>query len=116
MQNLKKKIFIFFLFVYLLIGSLNSINTGISFDEYHEELNWKFHVNIFINIKNVITNKERFKKKEFNEEVKRFVGYGIGSQILVDIGVKKMKLLASPRKMPSMIGYGLQVTEFIENN
>jgi hypothetical protein len=24
-------------------------------------------------------------------------------------------LLASPRKMPSMIGYGLQVTEFIEN-
>jgi len=42
--------------------------------------------------------------------------YGIGSQILVDIGVKKMKLLSSPRKMPSMIGYGLQVTEFIENN
>ena len=42
--------------------------------------------------------------------------YGIGSQILVDIGVKKMKLLAAPRKMPSMIGYGLQVTEFIENN
>jgi len=42
--------------------------------------------------------------------------YGIGSQILVDIGAKKMKLLASPRKMPSMIGYGLQVTEFIKNN
>ena len=41
--------------------------------------------------------------------------YGIGSQILVDIGVRKMRLLASPRKMPSMIGYGLQVTEFIEN-
>jgi 3,4-dihydroxy 2-butanone 4-phosphate synthase/GTP cyclohydrolase II len=33
----------------------------------------------------------------------------------VDIGVRKMRLLASPRKMPSMIGYGLQVTEFIEN-
>ncbi|MBT3917625.1 MAG: bifunctional 3,4-dihydroxy-2-butanone-4-phosphate synthase/GTP cyclohydrolase II, partial [Nitrosomonadales bacterium] len=42
--------------------------------------------------------------------------YGIGSQILVDIGVSKMKLLAAPRKMPSMTGYGLQVTEFIENN
>jgi 3,4-dihydroxy 2-butanone 4-phosphate synthase/GTP cyclohydrolase II len=42
--------------------------------------------------------------------------YGIGSQILVDIGVGKMKLLATPRKMPSMTGYGLQVTEFIENN
>ena len=41
--------------------------------------------------------------------------YGIGSQILVDIGVSKMRLLASPRKMPSMTGYGLQVIEFIEN-
>ena len=42
--------------------------------------------------------------------------YGIGSQILVDIGISKMKLLAAPRKMPSMAGYGLQVTEFIEND
>jgi len=30
--------------------------------------------------------------------------------------VSKMRLMASPRKMPSMIGFGLQVTEFIENN
>ena len=35
--------------------------------------------------------------------------YGIGSQILVDIGVSKMKLLAAPRKMPSMAGYGLSL-------
>ena len=41
--------------------------------------------------------------------------YGIGSQILVDLGVSKMRLLSSPRKRPSMTGYGLQVTEFIEN-
>ena len=40
--------------------------------------------------------------------------YGIGSQILVDLGIKEMKLLASPRKMPSMIGFGLYVKEFIE--
>src|SRR6056300_397473 len=40
--------------------------------------------------------------------------YGIGSQILVDLGVKNMKLLASPRKMPSMMGFGLEVKEFIE--
>ena len=40
--------------------------------------------------------------------------YGIGSQILVDLGIKEMKLLASPRKMPSMIGFGLDVKEFIE--
>lgn len=41
--------------------------------------------------------------------------YGIGSQILLDTGVRKMKLLATPRKMPSMDGFGLEVTGFIES-
>ncbi len=40
--------------------------------------------------------------------------YGIGSQILRDIGVGKMRLLAVPRKMPSMAGFGLEVTGFLE--
>ena len=40
--------------------------------------------------------------------------YGIGSQILLDIGVGKMKLLATPRKMPSMMGFGLEVTGYLE--
>ncbi|MEN3292720.1 MAG: 3,4-dihydroxy 2-butanone 4-phosphate synthase / cyclohydrolase [Burkholderiales bacterium] len=35
--------------------------------------------------------------------------YGIGAQILKDLGVGKMKLLASPRKMPSMTGFDLEV-------
>jgi 3,4-dihydroxy 2-butanone 4-phosphate synthase/GTP cyclohydrolase II len=40
--------------------------------------------------------------------------YGIGSQILLDLGVRKMKLMATPRKMPSMIGFGLEVTGYLE--
>ncbi len=39
--------------------------------------------------------------------------YGIGAQILRDLGVVKMRLMAEPRKMPSMTGFGLQVTEFV---
>jgi len=39
--------------------------------------------------------------------------YGIGAQILRDLGVTRMKLLGSPRRMPSMVGYGLEVTGFI---
>lgn len=39
---------------------------------------------------------------------------GIGAQILRDLGVGRMRLLARARKMPSMAGYGLQVTGFIE--
>ncbi len=39
--------------------------------------------------------------------------YGIGAQILKDVGVRKMQLLASPRKMPSMTGFDLEVTGFV---
>lgn len=42
--------------------------------------------------------------------------YGIGSQILLDCNVRKMKLLANPRKMPSMAGFGLEVTGYLEAN
>lgn len=35
--------------------------------------------------------------------------YGIGAQILKDVGVGKMRLLGSARKMPSVTGYDLEV-------
>ena len=40
--------------------------------------------------------------------------YGIGAQILRDLNVGRMRLLARPRKMPSMAGFGLEVTGFDE--
>jgi len=40
--------------------------------------------------------------------------YGIGAQILRDLGVAKMRLLAKPRKMPSMAGFDLQVTGYLQ--
>jgi len=40
--------------------------------------------------------------------------YGIGAQILRDLGVGQMKLLARPRKMPSMAGFGLTTTGYME--
>ena len=42
--------------------------------------------------------------------------YGTGAQILRDLGVGKMKLLATPRKMPAMDGFGLEVTGYHEGN
>jgi 3,4-dihydroxy 2-butanone 4-phosphate synthase/GTP cyclohydrolase II len=39
--------------------------------------------------------------------------YGVGAQILRHCGVHKMKLLGSPRRMPSMAGYGLEITGYI---
>jgi 3,4-dihydroxy 2-butanone 4-phosphate synthase/GTP cyclohydrolase II len=40
--------------------------------------------------------------------------YGIGAQILLDLNVGKMRLLARPRKMPSMTGFGLEVTGYVD--
>lgn len=39
--------------------------------------------------------------------------YGVGAQILRQLGVQRMQLLGSPRRMPSMTGYGLEVSGFI---
>ena len=40
--------------------------------------------------------------------------YGIGAQILKDLKVKKMRLLALPRRMPSMAGFDLEVTGYLQ--
>jgi 3,4-dihydroxy 2-butanone 4-phosphate synthase/GTP cyclohydrolase II len=42
--------------------------------------------------------------------------YGIGAQILRDLGVGRMKLLARPRKMPSMAGFGLVTTGYLQED
>jgi 3,4-dihydroxy 2-butanone 4-phosphate synthase/GTP cyclohydrolase II len=39
--------------------------------------------------------------------------YGMGAQILRDLKVRKMRLLAQPRRMPSMAGFGLEVTGYL---
>lgn len=40
--------------------------------------------------------------------------YGIGAQILRDLGVKRMRLLAHQRRMPSMTGFDLEVSGHVE--
>lgn len=40
--------------------------------------------------------------------------YGIGAQILKDLGVKKMRLLALPRRMPSMAGFDLEIVGYLQ--
>ncbi|MEZ5647354.1 MAG: bifunctional 3,4-dihydroxy-2-butanone-4-phosphate synthase/GTP cyclohydrolase II [Burkholderiaceae bacterium] len=42
--------------------------------------------------------------------------YGIGAQILRECGVHRMRLLGAPRRMPSMTGYGLEITGFLGRN
>jgi 3,4-dihydroxy 2-butanone 4-phosphate synthase/GTP cyclohydrolase II len=38
--------------------------------------------------------------------------YGVGAQILLDIGIKKIKLLTNnPKKVVGLKGYGLEIVE-----
>jgi 3,4-dihydroxy 2-butanone 4-phosphate synthase/GTP cyclohydrolase II len=42
-----------------------------------------------------------------------FKTYGIGAQILRDVGVGRMRVLSRARKLTNMSGYGLEVTGFV---
>jgi 3,4-dihydroxy 2-butanone 4-phosphate synthase/GTP cyclohydrolase II len=42
--------------------------------------------------------------------------YGIGAQILRDVGVHRMKLMGAPRRMPSMTGYGLEISGYLASD
>jgi len=39
--------------------------------------------------------------------------HGIGAQILRDLGVGRMRVLARPKRIPSMSGFGLEVIEYV---
>jgi len=40
--------------------------------------------------------------------------YGIGAQIIADMGVRKMRVLSAPWKLTGLAGFGLEVVEYIE--
>jgi 3,4-dihydroxy 2-butanone 4-phosphate synthase/GTP cyclohydrolase II len=40
--------------------------------------------------------------------------YGIGAQIIHDLGVRKMRVLSAPRKLTGLSGFDLEVVEYVE--
>ncbi|MCW8829184.1 MAG: bifunctional 3,4-dihydroxy-2-butanone-4-phosphate synthase/GTP cyclohydrolase II [Gammaproteobacteria bacterium] len=41
--------------------------------------------------------------------------YGIGAQILIDLGVSHMRVLSAPKKMHALSGFGLDVVEYVQD-
>jgi 3,4-dihydroxy 2-butanone 4-phosphate synthase / GTP cyclohydrolase II len=39
--------------------------------------------------------------------------YGIGAQILTDLGVRRMRVLSAPKRMQAISGFGLEVIEYV---
>ncbi len=41
--------------------------------------------------------------------------YGLGAQILSDLGVRKMRVLSAPKKMHALSGFGLEVVDYVDD-
>ncbi len=39
--------------------------------------------------------------------------YGVGAQILADLGVSKMRVLSAPKRMQGISGFGLEIVEYV---
>ena len=42
--------------------------------------------------------------------------YGLGSQILADLGAGKLRVLGHAMKAPGLSGFGLEIVDYVENN
>lgn len=42
--------------------------------------------------------------------------YGIGAQIIADLGIRKMRVMSAPWRLTGLSGFGLEVVEYIEPN
>lgn len=49
-----------------------------------------------------------------NETAQDLRTFGIGAQILTDLGVRKMRVLSAPKKMHALSGFDLEVTEYVQ--
>ncbi len=52
---------------------------------------------------------EQTPHKEVSDDLRT---YGVGAQILIDLGVKKMNVIGAPKKMHGLSGFGLVVEEY----
>jgi len=57
-------------------------------------------------------NQDDLKERRAGESVLRT--YGIGAQILRDLGIHKMRVLSAPKHMYGISGFDLEVTEYVE--
>lgn len=51
---------------------------------------------------------------ERGDEAAELRTYGIGAQILADVGVQRMRVLSAPKRMHGISGFGLEVVEYLD--
>lgn len=81
---------------------------------------------VIVVLSNQVTNEDLLRQIErFREEDARSADrsrdsnpmdwrqFGLGAQILVDLGVRKMRVMSNPRKYHAISGFGLEVVEYV---
>jgi len=63
-------------------------------------------------VNDLAADRDELEQRRTGDEVLRT--YGIGAQILQDLGVKRMRVLSAPKQMYGISGFGLQVSSYVE--
>ena len=63
-------------------------------------------------VEDLSLNPDELNEKRINDDGLRT--YGVGAQILRDLGVSQMRVLSAPKQMYAISGFDLKITEFVE--
>jgi 3,4-dihydroxy 2-butanone 4-phosphate synthase/GTP cyclohydrolase II len=94
---------------------LNESNTGFSVNAALKHIA-KSDSGVFLLLrkqsdKSILQNIDNTVRDNGGDDIKT---YGVGAQILSDLGVKKMRILGSPRKLHGLKGFGLEVSKYVD--
>jgi len=64
-------------------------------------------------VRGLATDDDDLRQRRSGDSVLRT--YGVGAQILRDLGVHKMRVLSAPKQMYGISGFSLEVTEYVES-
>ena len=53
------------------------------------------------------------KQPEYDDSPAELKTFGIGAQILSDVGVKKMRVMSAPKQFHGLAGFGLEIIEYV---
>ncbi len=63
-------------------------------------------------VKHLETNRDEVRARRDNNTVLKT--YGVGAQILRDLGVSKIRVLSAPKQMYAISGFDLEITEYVD--
>lgn len=58
---------------------------------------------------------DRGEETQPREPLEELRTYGVGARILLDLGVRRMRVLSAPKRIHGLSGFGLEVVEYVES-